>query len=236
MSYPPTGPSGWGNPDPRHNPQHLQPQYPPPQPQPGRRVPGHGAQQWGQPGPSGSWGTPPPPRPPRNSTGLIIGAIAAVVVVLVGVVITVVVSAGPDNAGNGVVAGPASATSTASSSGASADEGDLEAAAEKRVELINSQDAVGLHRMACEADSRTESTAGYQDLFDENGPISASIDVQDVVVDGSLGTVEGVMSIDRDSGDITWPFKKEDGQWRFCPSLSQSPTSDTSGDDEIITG
>ena len=229
MSYPPTGPSGWGNPDPRHNPQHR-----PPQPQPGSWGPGHGAQQWGRPGPPGPWGAP-PPRPPRNKTGLIIGAIVAVVVIVVGAVITVAATAGDDNTDNAVVI-ESSAASTPRSSDASADEGDLQAAAEKRVELINTQDAVGLHRMACEADSRTESTAGYQNLFDENGPVSASIDVQDVVVDGSLGTVEGVMSIDRDTGDITWPFKKEDGQWRFCPSLSQSPTSDTSGDDDIITG
>ena len=75
-----------------------------------------------------------------------------------------------------------------------------------------------------------------RDLFDENGPVWATIDVRDVVVNGPVGTVDGVMSIDRDSGDVTWPFKKEDGEWRFCPSLSQSPSSGSGGDDDIITG
>jgi hypothetical protein len=157
-------------------------------------------------------------------------------VVVVGVVISVAVLSDSGNTGDEAVADTSTTTSAESSPSASADEGDVRAAAEKRVELINTQDAVGLHRMACEADSRTESTAGYQSLFDENGPVSASIDVRDVVVNGPVGTVAGVMSIDRDSGDVTWPFKKEDGQWRFCPSLSQSPSSGSSGDDDIITG
>jgi hypothetical protein len=203
-----------------------------PQPGPWGQAPGPGGPQWGRPAPSGGWGAPPRP-PTSNHTGLIIGAIAAAVVVVLGVVITVAVLAGGDKSTDDEVVADASGSSSAEkSSGASSDEDDVAAAAELRVELINTQDAVGLHQMACDADSHTESTAGYQDLFEENGPISASINVRDVVVEGPVGTVEGVMSIDNDSGDVTWSFKKEDGEWRFCPSLTQTPTED----DDIITG
>ncbi|PXW31019.1 UNVERIFIED_CONTAM: hypothetical protein DES50_106151 [Williamsia faeni] len=236
MTYPPAGPFGRPNPDPRQYPQHRAPQQPPlqqPQPGPWGPAPGYGSPHSGQPGQSGGWRASPPQPPRKNHNGLIIGAIVATLVVVLGVVITVaVLGGGNESTDNEVVADPSTSSSAEKSPGASPDEDDVAAAAEMRVELINEQDAVGLHQMACEADSRTESTAGYQDLFDENGPISASIDVQDVVVDGQVGTVEGVMSIENDSGDITWSFKKEDGEWRFCPSLNQTPTKD----DDIITG
>ncbi|ORM25095.1 hypothetical protein BFL43_25455 [Williamsia sp. 1135] len=131
-----------------------------------------------------------------------------------------------------------STTTTSGDAGGTGDEDAVQAAAEKRVQLINDQDAGGLHDMACDADSRTESRAGYEELFDRNGSIFASIDVQDVNVDGKVGKVHGEMAIDSEVGDIHWAFKMEDGEWRFCPSLSErrSSTAPSTGGDDIITG
>lgn len=162
------------------------------------------------------------------------------VVVLAGVTIAAVTLSGSDD--SDPAAGPSTIgtapTTTGGNAGGSPDENDVQAAAEKRVQLINDQDAVGLHDMACDADARTESTAGYEDLFDRNGSITATIDVQDVSVDGRVGKIEGVMSIDSETGDVNWAFKKEDGEWRFCPSLSErrSSTAPSTGGDDIITG
>lgn len=165
----------------------------------------------------------------------------AVVVVLAGVTIAAVTLSDSGD-GSDSVAGPSTTdigpTTTGGNSGGSPDEQDVQAAAEKRVQLINDQDAIGLHDMACDADSRTESAAGYEDLFDRNGAITATIDVQDVQVDGRVGKIEGVMEIDTETGDVNWAFKKEDGEWRFCPSLSErrSSTAPSTGGDDIITG
>ncbi len=189
-------------------------------------------------GPPGNWGAPPPPPPPKNRTGLIIAAIVAAGAIVATVTIATVTLLGSGDGDS--IAGPSTtaSTSTGADAGGSSDESDVEAAAEKRVQLINDQDAVGLHDMACDADARTESTAGYEDLFDRNGSVSVTIEVQDVSVAGRVGRIEGVMSIDSETGDVNWAFKKEDGEWRFCPSLSErgSSTAPSTGGDDVVTG
>lgn len=254
MSYPPTGPPGWGPPG-QPGPQGRPPQRPG-QGRPQQPIQGPGNPYWSQgrppggfgppggqfppgpQGPQGHWG--PPPEPPRKKhTGLIIAGVIAAVVVLAGAAVAAVSLSG---SGDGdPVADPStsvSATTTSGDAGGGGDEDAVQAAAEKRVQLINDQDAGGLHDMACDADSRTESRAGYEELFDRNGSIVATIDVQDVNVDGRVGKVDGEMAIDSEVGDIHWAFKKEDGEWRFCPSLSErrSSTAPSTGGDDIITG
>lgn len=162
------------------------------------------------------------------------------VVVLLSVTIAAVALS--DSGNDDAVAGPSTAengsATTGPNSGSSRDENDVQAAAEKRVQMINDQDAAGLHDMACDADARTESTAGYEELFAKNGSVTATIDVQDVHVDGPVGKIEGVMSIDSETGGVRWAFKNEDDEWRFCPSLSErrSDASPSTGGDDIITG
>ncbi|MBA4025423.1 MAG: hypothetical protein C0482_23965 [Gordonia sp.] len=164
----------------------------------------------------------------------------ATLVVLAGATVAAVTLTGSGDSDS--VADPSTSVSATTTSGdaggGTTDENAVQAAAEKRVQLINDQDAAGLHDMACDADSRTESRAGYEELFDRNGSIFATIDVRDVNVDGKVGKVDGEMAIDSETGDIHWAFKKEDGEWRFCPSLSErrSSTAPSTGGDDIITG
>jgi hypothetical protein len=161
------------------------------------------------------------------------------VIVVLAVAVAAVVSfhsSGDDDP----VAGPSSEASgpvtTTGRMGGTSEENAVQAAAEKRVQLINDQDAIGLHDMACDADSRTESVAGYQQLFDRNGSITARIDVQDVTVSGAVGKVDGLMTIESETGDVHWAFRNEDEQWRFCPSLSERSTGDEPEGGGIITG
>lgn len=117
-----------------------------------------------------------------------------------------------------------------------AEEDAVQAAAEKRVQLINGQDAIGLHDMACAADSQTESVAGYRQLFDRNGSITTRIDIQDITVNGTVGKIDGVMTIGSEEGEVHWAFRNEEDQWRFCPSLSERSTADEPDGSGIITG
>ena len=137
-------------------------------------------------------------------------------------------------------AGPSSSTqgpvTTTGRLDGTTEENAVQAAAERRVQLINDQDAIGLHDMACAADSRTESVAGYQQLFDRNGSITARIDIQDVTVSGIVGKIDGVMTIESETGEVHWAFRNEEDQWRFCPSLSERSTADEPAGGGIITG
>jgi hypothetical protein len=164
--------------------------------------------------------------------------VLGLIVVLVVAAVAIVAVDGSDD--NSSVADPSTTgsgpVSTTSGPDGTTEENAVEAAAEKRVELINDGDAYGLHDMACDADARTESVAGYQDLFERNGSITARIDVQDVAVNGAVGTVDGTMTIEAEIGDVHWAFRNEDNEWRFCPSLVQRSPGDEPEGGGIITG
>jgi hypothetical protein len=168
---------------------------------------------------------------------IVAGVVGLIVVLVVAAVAIVAVSGSGDNSS---VAEPSTTgsgpVSTTSGPDRTAEENAVEAAAEKRVDLINDEDAYGLHDMACAADARTESIAGYQDLFENNGSITARIDVRDVRVNGAVGTVDGVMTIESEVGDVHWAFRNEDSEWRFCPSLVQRSPGDEPEGGGIITG
>jgi hypothetical protein len=164
--------------------------------------------------------------------------VLALIVVLAVAAVAIVAVDGSDD--DGTVAGPSTAGSgpvtTTGRPDGSTEENAVEAAAEKRVQLINDEDAFGLHDMACDADSRTESVAGYQQLFDRNRAVTARIDVQEVRVSGAVGKVDGVMTIESETGDVHWAFRNEDNEWRFCPSLAERSADDEPDGGGIITG